>query len=178
MKILGTVAWTIFFTAFLLLAILLLGSLMPFMGYQIRIVQSGSMEPTLPLGSALIVLDSEDYAVDDIVTFQRVGEVEATTHRIVGEENSPDEGLMYIMRGDANNTDDQYPVAPREIAGKVVFHLPFLGFLLNFIRQPIGFAIVIGLPSLWIIYEQVVKVVKEVKKSMVVKKPEDQNTEI
>ena len=178
MKILGTVVMTVFFTAFLLLALLLLGSLMPFMGYQMRIVQSGSMEPTLPLGSALVVVDSDEYAVGDIVTFQRIGEDEATTHRIVGEESTPDEGLMYIMRGDANNTDDQYPVAPREIAGKVVFHLPYLGFLLDFIRQPIGFAIVIGLPSLWIIYEQIIKVVKEVKKSMVVKDPEEQKTEI
>lgn len=138
---------------------------MPFMGYQIRIVQSGSMSPTMPLGSALIVKSVENYEVGDVVTFQRIGDAEATTHRIVDEESDPDEGVMYTMQGDANNTPDQRPVAPREIVGKVFYDIPYLGFLLDFIRQPIGFILIIGVPALWIVYEQVMRIVKEAKRS-------------
>ena len=165
MKILGTIFSTAFFISFLLLALLLLGSLVPFMGYQIRIVQSGSMSPTMPLGSALIVKSVESYEVGDVVTFQRIGDGEATTHRIVGEVSDPDEGVMYTMQGDANNTPDQRPVAPREIVGKVFYDIPYLGFLLDFIRQPLGFILIIGVPALWIVYEQVMRIVREAKRS-------------
>lgn len=165
MKTLGTIVTTMFFIAFLLLALLLLGSVMPFMGYQIRIVQSGSMSPTMPLGSALIVKAIESYQVGDVVTFQRIGDAEATTHRIVGEESDPDEGVMYTMQGDANNTPDQRPVASREIVGKVFYNIPYLGFLLDFIRQPLGFILIIGVPAVWIVYEQVLRIVKEAKRT-------------
>jgi signal peptidase len=164
MKLLGTITTSAFFIAFLLLALLLLGSLMPFMGYQIRIVQSGSMAPTMPLGSALIVRSVEGYAVEDVITYQRIGEAEATTHRIIGESPDPDEGVMYITQGDANNVADQRPVAKREIFGKVVYHIPYLGFLLDFIRQPIGFLLVIGIPAAWIVYEQIIRIVREARR--------------
>lgn len=164
MKLLTNITITVFFTAFVLLAILLLGSLVPFMGYQIRIVESGSMAPTMPLGSALIVHPVETYAIGDVVTYQRIGEVEVTTHRIVGEQSDPDEGTMYTTQGDANNVADQRLVATREIIGKVIYHVPYLGFLLDFARQPIGFILLIGLPAFWIVYEQIMRIVKEVRK--------------
>ena len=156
MKILGTIASIAFFLAFLLLAILLLGSMMPFMGYQIRIVQSGSMAPTMPLGSALVVQPTDSYAVNDVITFPRVGEAEATTHRIVAESSDS----LYTVRGDANNVDDQRPVARQEIIGKVIYHIPYLGFVLDFVRQPLGFMLIIGLPALWIVYEQIMRIIR------------------
>lgn len=174
MKILSTIGLTAFFIAFLLLALLLLGSIIPFFGYQIRIVQSGSMAPTLPMGSALVVRATDTYNVDDIVTFQRYGDAEATTHRIVDSTPDEDEGVMFTMQGDANNVTDQRPVAPREIVGKVEFHIPYLGFVLDFIRQPLGFIIIIGLPALWIFYEQISKIVREVKKETVIPPTENQ----
>lgn len=164
MKILGIATSIIFFVTFLALALLLLGSIVPVAGgYQIRIVESGSMAPTIPLGSALVVSPSETYSIGDVVTFQRVTDDEVTTHRIIGEEVLEGKAV-FIMQGDANNAADQRPVEKREIVGKVVFHIPYLGFILNFLRQPLGFMLVVGVPAIWIVYEQVLKIIHEARK--------------
>ena len=164
MKILGIATSIIFFVTFLALALLLLGSIVPVAGgYQIRIVESGSMAPTIPLGSALVVSPSETYSIGDVVTFQRVTDDEVTTHRIIGEEVLEGKAV-FIMQGDANNAADQRPVEKREIVGKVVFHIPYLGFILDFLRKPLGFMLIVGVPAIWILYEQVLKIIHEARK--------------
>ena len=164
MKVVSTMIGTAFFAAFAALALLLLGSLIPIAGgYQIRIVESGSMAPTIPMGSALVLRAADAYEVGDIVTFQRIDDEEVTTHRIIEEEIVSGE-VIYTMQGDANNVADQRTVKEREIVGKVRAHIPFLGFVLDFVRQPLGFILIIGLPALWIVYEQVLRIVRELKK--------------
>lgn len=159
-----TAATYLFFAAFGVLALLLAGMFLPAsIGYQVRIVESGSMGPTIPLGAAIVVRPADSYAVGDVVTFQRREDDEVTTHRIVADRIS--EGvLQYTMRGDANNVDDSRTVAPEEIVGKVRFHVPYLGFILDFIRQPIGFLILVGIPAAFIVFEQWQTIAAEVRK--------------
>lgn len=163
----SSIAFILFFLAFLTLGLLLLGSLVPVAGgYQVRIVESGSMSPTIPLGSAIFLSPSDTYTIGDIVTFQRADEEEVTTHRIVGVENEAGD-LQYTMQGDANNVPDMRPVEQRELVGKVWLHVPYLGFLLDFIRQPLGFVLLIGIPAAFIVYEQGQRVMAEVRKQQV-----------
>lgn len=124
-------------------------------GYELRIVQSGSMEPALPIGSVVLIQPSERYAVDDIVTFggDARGSI-PTTHRIVGDTIINGE-LAYITKGDANEEVDVNQVRPGEIRGKVVLTILYLGFLLDFARQPLGFTLLIGIPAFLIVVEEV-----------------------
>lgn len=155
-------ALTAFFVLFVALALLMLATIVPLGGYHMRIVESGSMSPTIPLGSAIIVRAAPSYNVGDVVTYQRVGDDEATTHRIVGSEVNQGE-TFFITQGDANNAKDQRPVREQEVFGKVRLSIPYLGYVLDFVRHPLGFLIIVGVPALWIIYEQVMRVLREVK---------------
>lgn len=101
-------------------------------GYKFMIVSSGSMTPTLPLGSLVIVTpcEYEDLKCGDIVTMDANGI--NLTHRIVGKydekkittrgyliEGEPgyDEQYYWVTKGDASDTIDG-PLK-KEIVGKV-----------------------------------------------------------
>jgi len=142
------------FIGYVLLAVLLLGSLFPqWTQYQIRIVESGSMEPTIPLGAAIVVAPAEEYAAGDIVTYQRREDARATTHRLVGTE-AVDGQREWRTRGDANDTADITTVASREIVGAVRLTVPLLGFVLAWLQQPVGFIILIAIPALLIVRDE------------------------
>ena len=99
-------------------------------GFTSMIVMSGSMSGT-----------AEDHIeVGDIVTFME-GKT-AVTHRIV-EIN---EDGTFTTKGDANNAEDQNPVAKDKIIGKYLFRIPKLGDLALFMQTPIGMLIFIGIP--------------------------------
>jgi signal peptidase len=139
-----------------LLLVLLQSSLIP--GFEVRIVQSGSMEPAISTGSVVVVQAQDTYVVDQVVTFGGVerGSI-PTTHRIIGTELIAGE-LVFITKGDANPEADVDPVVATDIRGRVLLAIPALGYLLDFARQPLGFALLIGLPALLIVVEEAGKI--------------------
>ena len=154
----------IWFLCLVLLACLFIGTQLPFQpGYQMRIVETGSMSPTIPTGSVAFVSPHSSYAVGDVITFKRVSDNEVVTHRIINASQNTGE-FLYMVQGDANNAPDQKPVRPSEVIGSVWWSVPILGYILNFVRQPVGFAIVVGVPAVWIIVEQGRKLVLETRK--------------
>lgn len=160
-----TIATYTFFAVFALLALFMVGTFLPdSVGYHVRVVQTGSMEPTIPVGAVVVVRPAAHYGVDDVITFQRLGEEEATTHRIVKDEVI-EGSIKYTVQGDANNAPDTAPVAVNEIRGKVLFSVPYLGFVLDFIQQPIGFILIIGIPAVAIVAEEVLKIMRTIRNS-------------
>lgn len=147
-----------------LLAILLVASTVPITGnVKFMIVQSGSMEPAIKTGSIVIVKSIDEYSIGDVITFQRAGEKVSVTHRIV-ETREVNGVTIYETQGDANNVSDREGVVKKEIIGKVWFSIPYLGYIINFAKQPIGFILMIVIPSLAIISDEVKKIHKEVDK--------------
>jgi signal peptidase len=114
---------------------------------------------------------SAEYNVGDIITFGTYSKTKApTTHRIVevttsnvaaAESNS---APVYITKGDANNAPDPKPVTKNEIIGKVMFDAPYLGYVVAFTRQPMGFLLVLLIPAAVIISDEVKKIIKETKR--------------
>lgn len=148
----------------LAVVLLLAVSLLPLEnGYSLRVVESGSMTPIIPLGAAILTTPQVEYSQGDVVTFQRREDDEATTHRIVDKKTDEQGSVEYIVKGDANNANDLRPVGLAEIAGKVVLQIRYLGFVIDFAKQPIGFLTLVGLPAGWIVYEQVVNIRREMK---------------
>lgn len=124
-------------------------------GYEVRIVQSGSMEPAIRTGSVVVIQEREQYQVGEIITFGDGSfNTLPTTHRITGDIVSGGE-LAYTTKGDANESADLEPVRLSDIRGAVVLTIPYLGYLLDFARQPLGFALLIGVPALLIVFEEV-----------------------
>jgi len=163
MKILKIIYY-IFGGLIALLAILLVASTVPITGnIKFMIVQSGSMEPAIKTGSIVVVKSIDEYSIGDVITFQRAGEKVSVTHRIV-ETREVNGVTIYETQGDANNVSDREGVVKKEIIGKVWFSIPYLGYIINFAKQPIGFILMIVIPSLAIISDEVKKIHKEVDK--------------
>ena len=130
---------SILVAAVVLLAVALVG--VRIVGLQPYVVLSGSMEPTYPVGS-LIYVKSTDYKqlkVGDPITFL-VSEDTVATHRII--EVLPDEDdpntIRYFTQGDANDAPDGSSVHYKNIIGKPVFSIPYLGYVSNYIQAPPG----------------------------------------
>ena len=130
---------SILVAAVVLLAVALVG--VRIVGLQPYVVLSGSMEPTYPVGS-LIYVKSTDYKqlkVGDPITFL-VSEDTVATHRII--EVLPDEDdpntIRYFTQGDANDAPDGSSVHYKNIIGKPVFSIPYLGYVSNYIQTPPG----------------------------------------
>jgi len=139
--------------------LLLLGSLWPGdLGYDIRIVQSGSMEPTISTGAIVLTRPEVEYQVGDIVTYQRRTDQSATTHRLIAETEVDKQA--FVTQGDANNVADEQPVLSEEIAGKVWFDVPYLGYVLSFLRSPWGFLLLVLIPAVLIMWEQMSRILR------------------
>lgn len=123
------------------------------------------MEPDLKIGSIVLVKPVSEYRVGDIITYRPPnsrGYKETTTHRIVEIQNT--EGILsFRTKGDANNTPDNSYIGQEQIAGKVFFDLPVIGYLIAFVRTLPGLILIIIIPATLIIYEETKKIIKEIK---------------
>lgn len=97
-------------------------------GYETYVVVSGSMEPSIPVGSIVYSepVDPELLRSGDVIVFTDSIRSEAPiTHRVVS--NNPFTGTI-ITKGDANAARDVNPVTYDNVIGKVKAHVPRIGF--------------------------------------------------
>ena len=133
-------------------------------GVKLLVVKSGSMEPALKTGSLVVDKAESSYQKDNIVTFKDPNNpLETITHRIVDIETKDDISL-YTTQGDANGTPDSTKILSDKILGKVVFDIPILGYIVAFTRTVPGVIILIIIPAVIIIYDEINKIKAEIKK--------------
>ncbi|MFT4188473.1 MAG: signal peptidase I [Aeromicrobium sp.] len=93
-------------------------------------VLTGSMRPDYPPGTLVVVkpVEPEQIAVGDVITYQlESGRAPVVTHRVVEARTSLDGETTFVTRGDANGADDELPVMPVQIKGKLWYAAPYLG---------------------------------------------------
>lgn len=151
---------------FVTIALMLIG------GYKFMIVSSGSMEPTLPVGSLVIVTpcDYDDLKLGDIVTFE--GNGINFTHRIVGKKYDTGSGYVKVepgdpnydnawwyTKGDANNNEDG-PLT-KNVVGKVYENhcFTFTGLIVRYVRA--NYILVIVFAIILIAFIEVLKYLRE-----------------
>ena len=100
-----------------------------FFGYSLFEVQTGSMSGTIEVGDWIVVKETNDIELNDIITYKQGDEF--TTHRVIEKYND-----TYVTKGDVNNTKDE-PITDEEIAGKVVNVLPHFGILRKTLFNPL-----------------------------------------
>lgn len=105
--------------------------------HQVFNVLTGSMEPEIPVGSMVVVSETDPYTLQtgDIITFGRLMQGDIVTHRVA--ENDTDQQQI-ITKGDANEQVDMEPVPYENVIGKVTMHLPVVGTLLGFLSTMAG----------------------------------------
>lgn len=99
-------------------------------------VLSGSMEPTIPTGSMVVVAPiegEEDLAAlstGDVITFMpRPDDPTLVTHRVISQGVRTDGSTVFTTQGDANGAPDRAPVEAQQVRGVVRYHVPYAGHL-------------------------------------------------
>ena len=123
-------------------------------------VLTGSMDPSIPQGSVVFVQKDNWYFPGDILTYGKTSDV-TITHRLIEKVQTP-EGEQYKLQGDANTAPDGDLVKPKNVIGKVIFHIPFVGWFSMLVRSSNGFLALIIAPGiivmaheLWIIKKEI-----------------------
>lgn len=142
--------------------------------YRAYIVQSGSMAPSLPVGSIVITKTAAVYSEGDIITFTPEGTKNQITHRIVSVGTS-DAGATFTTKGDANEEADSWRITQDRVLGKSLFIIPKLGYLADFVRTPKGFVALVVIPASIIIYEELKAIVRELAKLIFRRKGNPEN---
>jgi signal peptidase I len=167
MKAIFNILFLVLTALFVLVAVFLLVTTFKpaFFPLDARSVLTGSMEPAIPTGSVVFVYPQESYGVGDIVTFKPNGSEEtiSITHRIIEETNGAS-GTIFTTKGDANELKDADLLYERDIYGEVVFHIPYLGRLLDVAKTPWGFAALVIIPAALVIADEVKKILAVVRK--------------
>lgn len=164
-KKISKIIYYIIWAAVVAIALLLVMSFFPIPGnIQTLNVLSGSMEPAIGTGSIVVIKPASEYKVGDVITFKTEGRI-SITHRIV-DSRIQDGEIFFKTKGDANGGVDSEEVFVENIIGKVLFSIPWLGYLIHFIQTPIGIMVFIFVPSIIIVYEEIKKIGREAKKMM------------
>lgn len=130
------------------------------------VIVSPSMVPTIKVQDGIIVqrIEAADLKKGDIISFlssdmRYQGMV--ITHRIVGIEKSQSGDYLFRTKGDNNSVEDGALVKAPDIYGRVIFKIPFLGYIRQFLTNYGGWFLCIVVPLLYIIVAEIVKVRKQ-----------------
>jgi signal peptidase len=148
---------------------------LPIFGNQALIVRSGSMLPTIDVGTIIVIRPLESlispisatpkYEKGDIIAFRSEKNSNTIiTHRVTSYEifNGT---VFYKTKGDANEEIDNWQVDEKNIIGKSFITIPQAGKVLAFAKSKYGFPILIILPSLIVILMESLNIFKEIKKN-------------
>ena len=120
--------------------------------YRTFTVLSGSMTPTIPVGSMIFdrEVSAADLAPGDVVTFHPPGGGDKlVSHRIVRIEKTK-AGPVLVTRGDANGVTDDWRIPASGRGLRYEFHVPYLGYVVGGLLTPVGRMIVLTLAALWL----------------------------
>jgi len=122
-------------------------------GWHVDAVYGGSMEPAIKLGSLAVIRPVEPATVSegDIITFAPPTDTRITvTHRVT-QVIDGESGLMFRTKGDANENRDAYIVPAENVVGRVWMSVPYVGYVMDFVKSPVGLGLLIGIPAALII---------------------------
>ena len=115
-------------------------------GMKTYVVISGSMEPAIPVGSMVYskAVDPQTLETGDVIVFYRsdvtqggggTADIIPITHRVVVNDTAAGE---ITTKGDANENRDISKVTYNNVEGKMIFHIPRLGFIAAPLSSTIG----------------------------------------
>lgn len=116
-----------------------------FMGYASMVVLTGSMNGTIDEGDMIIIKKRKEYNLGDIVTYVETEGKTPITHRLIryGEEEG-----TFIAQGDANESEDIFPVSVDQIRGEVVAVIPKVGLFFDWFLYEAGVVYALALVAI------------------------------
>ncbi len=143
----------------LLVAIMTLLAVPRVSPFDLLIVRGGSMEPAIPVGSAVLVdRAARTPTVGAVMTF-RDAVSGVVTHRVVAVLDG-----SFVTKGDANAAADVTQRLSSDAIGTVRFSVPLLGYALYVLQQPIVFFVALVATLTALILGQVRDIRDEVRR--------------
>lgn len=106
----------------------------------IMMFRTGSMEPTIPTGSIAVVreIPATEMVEDDIITVNRGDDLLPVTHRVteIQEVDEASGMVTFVMRGDANETDDPEPYTA-SVVQRTMFSMPGIAPAIQSLQNPL-----------------------------------------
>ena len=137
--------WNIVSTTLVVLivlcAVFLMGSRI--LGFECYTVISGSMQPKYMGGDLLYVKEVDPYSIKkgDDITFILNEDLVVATHRVIRVDTA---NQRFYTKGIANEIEDSEPIHFNNVIGVPQFHIPKLGYVSDFVQNPPGMYITIG----------------------------------
>ena len=131
-----------------LFAVLLMGARL--LGFRVYNIISGSMEPVYNRGDLVYVQPVKNISqlkVGDVISYVQNEELVVVTHRIVRID--PEQNRVHT-KGETNDTEDP-PVHFNNVIGVVKFHIPLLGYVSDWVQNPPGMYITVGVGAVLMI---------------------------
>jgi putative transposase len=142
--------WVVVAAPIPLATLVLLILVAPYFGWRVDAVRSGSVEPGLKVGSIVVTrpVQAEEISVGDVVTFRSPTSGEITSRRVSAIEDGP----SFRTEGIADGNADAFITPAQGVVGKVCFHVPFAGYIVQYLMTPMcllllfvfGFSIVVA----------------------------------
>lgn len=137
------------------------------LGLSAYIVDSSSMEPTIPDGS--IVYEEwkppEQLEEGDVIIFRpnsSLMDEEIVVHRIV-EKKEGNYTPHFKTQGDANPNPDPGWLPGYRIVGEKIYHIPYLGYFI-LAGESTVFLLLVFIPAAIIVYSQATKIVENINR--------------
>ncbi|HUS82304.1 MAG TPA: signal peptidase I [Dehalococcoidia bacterium] len=140
--------WTYLAAALAIIVLLIVPVILTLFGYRTYVIYGGSMGSALRNGSIAITrrVEAKSVNVGDVVAIRRSARSLPVLHRIVDVETS-DGTRRFVTQGDANKEPDSEPASLQGTGDRVVFSIPYLGYLVHFARGGTGRALLLIIPS-------------------------------
>jgi len=108
-------------------------------------VASGSMKPTLEVGDLVIVqgVPASKIKEGDIIVFNIPCEKTHIIHRVTRIETLANGTIRFKTKGDANPTEDLQWIPEQNVQGRVLYRIPYIGYMALIPAIPITIAIII-----------------------------------
>ena len=103
------------------------------------VTEGASMLPSFEAGGLVITRTQTSYEVGDVAAYHNKDMNAVVMHRIVELD-----GSRYVLQGDNNDFLDQYRPTADEMVGKKWVYWPGAGRVVNVLRDPITFAMILG----------------------------------
>ena len=132
---------TVLVVVIVLCAVFLMGSRL--LGYRCFNIISPSMEPEYGVGDLIYVkqVNPDSIKEGDVITFLVNEDLVVGTHRVVRVDR---DNKHFYTKGDANDIEDGDPVHYNNVIGVPRFSMPMLGYVSDFIQNPPGTYITLG----------------------------------
>ena len=128
-------------------------------GYNLYLVRSESMKPSIEMGD-LIITGPLDGPINGgvkpgtVVTYEYKKDL--ITHRVESID-----GKTLVTKGDAVEDPDPWTVVMSDVRGVYLFKIPYVGFATNFTQTKLGWFLTIIVPGMLLVLWLTKDIVKE-----------------